>query len=137
MRLSQLIMGALYIGAGTLHFFITRTYENIVPSYLPAHRELVLISGGAEILGGLGVLIPQTRRPAAWGLIALLVAVMPANITMVAEHARFPTVPLWAAWLRLPLQLPLIYWAWLYTNATPQNATLVAQLPISTRYTRK
>lgn len=116
MRLGRLIMGAFYIGAGTLHFLATRTYAGIVPSYLPAHREIVYISGAAEVLGGIGVLIPQTRRLAAWGLILLLVAVFPANVTMIAEHARFPTVPLWAAWLRLPLQLPLIYWAWLYTR---------------------
>lgn len=119
MRPARLLMGTLYIAAGTLHFVFTRTYANIVPTYLPAHRQLVLISGAAEILGGIGVLIPPTRRPAAWGLILLLIAVFPANLTMIADHGRFPTVPLWAAWLRLPLQLPLIYWAWLYTR--PQH----------------
>lgn len=116
MRTGRLIMGTLYIGAGTLHFIATRTYTGIMPSYLPAHRELVYLSGGAEILGGIGVLIRQTRQPAAWGIILLLVAVFPANITMITEHSRFPEVPFWAAWLRLPLQLPLIYWAWLYTR---------------------
>ncbi len=116
MRMGRLIMGTLYIAVGSLHFVLTRTYTRIVPSYLPAHRELVLISGAAEILGGIGVLLPATRRASAWGLVLLLIAVMPANVTMVAEHSRFPTVPLWAAWLRLPLQLPLIYWAWLYTR---------------------
>ncbi len=116
MRLGRLLMGALYIAAGSLHFIATRTYTGMMPSYLPAHRDLVLVSGAAEILGGIGVLLPQTRRPAAWGLILLLIAVFPANITMVAEHSRFPSVPLWAAWLRLPLQIPLIYWAWLYTR---------------------
>ncbi len=109
-------MGSLYIATGSLHFVFTRTYTGIMPSYLPAHRELVLLSGAAEILGGLGILLPPTRRPAAWGLILLLVAVFPANLTMITEHARFHAVPLWAAWLRLPLQLPLIYWAWLYTR---------------------
>lgn len=117
MRVGRLLMGLLYIGAGSMHFLATRTYASIVPSYLPAHRELVLVSGAAEILGGIGVLVPATRRPAAWGLILLLVAVFPANVTMITEHGRFPTVPLWAAWLRLPLQLPLIYWAWIYTRS--------------------
>ena len=125
MRLSRLIMGVLYIGAGTLHFVATRTYAGIVPSYLPAHRELVLISGAAEILGGIGVLTPWplVRRLAAWGIVLLLIAVMPANITMVSEHYRFHNVPIWAAWLRLPLQLPLICWAWIYTRQEPRAAT--------------
>lgn len=116
MRFGRAVMGVLYIAAGTLHFLATRTYAGIVPTYLPAHRELVYISGAAEILGGVGVLFPRTRRPAAWGLILLLIAVFPANVTMITEHDRFPAIPLWAAWLRLPLQLPLLYWAWLYTR---------------------
>lgn len=113
-------MGVLYIAAGSLHFLLTPTYMRIMPSYLPVHRELVFLSGAAEMLGGAGVLFPLTRRPAAWGLIALLIAVFPANITMITDHGRFPTVPLWAAWARLPLQLPLIYWAWLYTRDSPR-----------------
>ena len=121
MRLSRLVMGILYLGAGALHFVLTPAYMRIMPAYLPAHRELVLLSGTAEVLGGAGVLIPPTRRAAAWGLVALLFAVFPANLTMVTDHSRFPSVPLWAAWARLPLQLPLIYWAWLYTRTDPQN----------------
>ncbi len=113
---ARLLMAALYIVAGSLHFLIPRTYTAIVPAYLPAHRTLVYISGAAEILGGLGLLLPATQTYAAWGLIALLIAVFPANLTMITDHAHFPTIPLWAAWLRLPLQLPLIYWAWLYTR---------------------
>lgn len=116
MRVGRLLMGVLYLGAGSLHFLLTPTYMRIMPAYLPAHHELVLLSGAAEMLGGAGILIPATRRPAAWGLIALLVAVFPANLTMITDHERFPTVPLWAAWARLPLQLPLLYWAWLYTR---------------------
>lgn len=121
MKLGRLTIGVLYVGAGALHFALTDVYVRIVPSYLPARHLLVLLSGAAEFAGGLGILVPQTRqaqpgRAAAWGLIALLVAVFPANVTMITEHARFPTVPLWAAWLRLPLQLPLIWWAWQYTR---------------------
>jgi uncharacterized membrane protein len=83
----------------------------------------VLLSGAAEIAGGLGVLfpVPAVRRAAAWGLVALLIAVMPANVYMVTGHARFPGVPLWAVWARLPLQLPLIWWAWLYTRDRPRS----------------
>ena len=110
-------MAALYITAGAAHFFLTRTYESIMPDYLPAHHELVLISGAAEIAGGIGILIPQTRRFAAWGLVILLIAVMPANIWMAQHPERYPGIPLWVLWLRLPLQLPLIWWAWLYTRS--------------------
>jgi uncharacterized membrane protein len=111
-------MGGLYIAAGALHFILAPRYMAIMPSYLPVHRPLVLLSGVAEIAGGLGVLtpVPILRRSAAWGLIALLVAVMPANVYMVTAHAAFPGIPLWILWARLPLQLPLIYWAWLYTS---------------------
>jgi uncharacterized membrane protein len=63
MKPARLLMGALYIAAGVGHFIVTRVYMGIMPDYLPAHRELVLISGAAEIAGGLGVLIPATRRP--------------------------------------------------------------------------
>jgi uncharacterized membrane protein len=113
---ARLLMAALYIVAGALHFVLTPTYVRIMPAYLPDPVLLVRISGAAEILGGIGLLVPLTQTAAAWGIIALLIAVFPANLTMVLDHARFPTVPLWAAWLRLPLQLPLIYWAWLYTR---------------------
>jgi uncharacterized membrane protein len=111
-----LILAILFVVAGALHFIATPAYVKIVPTWLPDATLLVYISGLAEILGGLGLLYPPTRRAAAWGLILLLLAVFPANVTMVSDHARFPTVPLWAAWLRLPLQLPLIWWAWLYTR---------------------
>jgi len=112
-------MGALYVGAGALHFVLTRVYVGIMPDYLPAHRELVLISGAAEIAGGLGVLVPEAvgiRHAAAWGLVVLLVCVMPANVWMAQHPERYPGIPLWVIWLRLPLQVPLIWWAWRYTR---------------------
>jgi uncharacterized membrane protein len=114
----RLLMGAFYIGAGVLHFLITPRYIAIMPPYLPAHRMLVLVSGAAEIAGGLGILMPiaAVQRAAAWGLICLLVAVMPANINMVVNHADFPAIPIWVLWLRLPLQIPFIWWAWSYTR---------------------
>jgi uncharacterized membrane protein len=80
---------------------------------------LVYLSGAAEILGGLGLLITTTRHAAAWGLMALLIAVWPANIYMATAHMSFPGIvgQSWAQWLRVPLQIPLIYWAWMYTRA--------------------
>lgn len=102
--------------AGALHFVYTNSYIQIVPAWLPSPRVLVQISGAAEILGGLGLLLPQTRRAAAWGIVALLIAVLPANVNMALHHAQWPAIPAWALWTRVPMQLPLAWWAWLYTR---------------------
>jgi uncharacterized membrane protein len=85
----------------------------MMPAVLPAPWELVYISGIAEILGGLGLVLPATRRLAAWGLIALFIAVFPANLNMALHHLPLGTreVPSWALWARLPLQGVLIWWA--------------------------
>jgi uncharacterized membrane protein len=115
--LPRLILALIFIVAGTLHFLHPQSYARIIPPYLPAHLLLVHISGACEILGGLGLLFHPPIRPfAAWGLVALLIAVMPANIYMATDHAIYPTIPVWALYLRLPMQLPLIWWAWLYTR---------------------
>ena len=116
MRVGRLLMGTLYLVAGAGHFAATRIYMGIMPDYLPAHRELVLLSGAAEMAGGLGVLLQPTRRVSAWGLVLLLLAVMPANLWMAQHPERYPGIPVWLLWARLPLQLPLIWWAWLYTR---------------------
>jgi len=110
-------LALLFVTAGLFHFLIPQTYVAIMPSYLPAPLPLVYISGLCEILGGLGLLFnPPVRRWAAWGLVALLIAIFPANLNMAINHANFPAIPAWALWLRLPLQLPLISWSWLYTR---------------------
>lgn len=113
----RLLMGGLYLTAGVLHFLLTKRFVAIVPPRLPEPRALVLISGAAEIAGGLGILAPRPsiRRAAAWGIFCLLIAVFPANIYMATDPQRFPAIPAWVLWLRLPLQLPLLYWAWRYT----------------------
>ncbi len=119
---SRIVLGLLFLAAGSLHFVMPQFYVRIVPPYLPAHLQLVYISGFFEMLGGVGLLVPAeplgfpARKVAAWGLVALLIAVMPANIYMVTDHEKFATIPLWALWLRLPLQLPLMWWAWLYSR---------------------
>lgn len=113
----RIILALLFLTAGALHSLIPRTYAAIVPPYLPLHLALVYVSGFFEMLGGVGLLFnPPHRRLAAWGLIALLIAVLPANIDMAIRHENFPAIPLWALWLRVPMQLPLIWWACLYTR---------------------
>ena len=105
------ITGALFIAAGAMHFIRPAMYEKIIPPQLGHAPELVAISGIAEIAGGLGLLIPRTRRAAALGLIVLLVAVWPANIFMALEAGRFAAVaPAWVLWARVPLQIVLIWW---------------------------
>jgi len=113
MKVGRFVMGTLYLGAGVLHFVATSRYVAIMPPYLPAQRELVLISGAAEIAGGAGLLVPRTRFAAAIGLLALYVAVFPANVNMALHPiASFAWVPRWVLWARLPLQALLIAWAW-------------------------
>ena len=114
--IGRLLLAVLFLVAGSLHFFLPAAYLKIVPPSLPAHLAIVYVSGAAEIAGGLGILIPQTRRAAAWGLVIFLIVVMPANIWMAQHPERYPGIALWAIWLRLPLQLPLIWWAWRYTR---------------------
>jgi uncharacterized membrane protein len=114
--IGRTILASLFIISGSLHFLAPRAYLKIMPPSLPVPLTLVQISGAAEILGGLGLFLSSTRQAAAWGLVALLVAVLPANIYMIVDHTSFASFPLWALWLRLPLQLPLIYWAWYYTK---------------------
>jgi uncharacterized membrane protein len=116
--IGRVILAILFLLSGCLHFIAPQTYIKIVPPYLPAHLPIVYISGAAEILGGIGLLIPSTRQVAAWGIVILLIAILPANIYMATAHLPAPGVmgQSWAQWLRVPLQLPLIYWAWLYTR---------------------
>lgn len=116
MTAPRLLLALIFVLAGMLHFIATPVYMRIMPPFLPHPALLVEFSGVCEILGGLGLLIPSLRIPAAWGIVALLVAVMPANVYMAMDHAHWPRIPEWALWARLPLQLPLIYWAWVYTR---------------------
>jgi uncharacterized membrane protein len=111
---SRLLLAALFYFAGAMHFVAPTPYIAIVPPWLPNAPLLVIISGVCEILGGLGVLLPQTRRLAGWGLIALLVAVYPANIQMLQLAYANRGTTLWkvALWLRLPLQLMMLWWVW-------------------------
>ncbi|WP_128545770.1 DoxX family protein [Larkinella soli] len=112
--LSLYSIAAIYIVSGVLHFIRPGTYLRIMPPYIPYPALMVSLSGAAEIVLGIGLLFPATRSAAAWGLILLLIAVFPANLYM-ATSGRFPDIPQWILWARLPLQGVLIWWAWLYT----------------------
>ena len=121
-RAQPYLIGALFVAAGAVHFKNPAMYERIMPPYLPAHAQLVAISGACEILGGIGAALPQTRRPAGIGLIALLVAVFPANLYMATDAASFAAfAPAWALWARLPLQAFLIVWVYNATIRRPKG----------------
>lgn len=122
------VMGLFYVGAGVMHFVAPKVYTRIVPPAFPRPLGLVYLSGIAEIVLGTGVLLRRTRRRSAWGLIALLLAVFPANVHMATSDMVPDAVPGWAGgiargalWARLPLQGVLLLWAWWYTRLTPEN----------------
>lgn len=108
-------MGIIYILAGLNHFRQPRLYLKIIPDYLPNPNLLNKLSGLAEILLGALVCFLLTSNFAAWGIIALLIAVFPANIYMFQNEKAALGLPKWIRSLRLPLQLALIYWAFQYT----------------------
>jgi uncharacterized membrane protein len=99
--------------SGTVHLVRPGIYEPIMPSVVPAHREVILGSGVAELLCAAGLLSPRTRRPAGWASFALLLGVYPANLKMAADSLRSRDRRFTAAALaRLPLQVPMLRSAW-------------------------
>jgi uncharacterized membrane protein len=114
-RVTRWLLGGLFVVAGINHFVSTRFYVGIMPPYLPWHLELVYISGIAEVALGILLMVRRLAVRAAWGLIALLVAVFPANVHMAMHPEPYPSLPAAALWLRLPLQGLLIAWAYWYT----------------------
>jgi uncharacterized membrane protein len=115
---SRALLSALFISAGVNHFVNPRPYEAIVPPSLSGSKgPVVQISGVAEILGGVGVLLPFTRRASGAALILLLAAVFPANLHMAREPERFKRIPRWALLGRLPLQPLMMWWTWRATRA--------------------
>lgn len=115
LRNTSLYLQALfYISAGINHFRNERFYLKSMPDYLPFHRELVFLSGVAEIALGIGLLFEQSRCLAAWGIIVLLITVFPANLFMLTSN-KFSKIPRWFLWLRLPLQFVLMAWAYSFT----------------------
>ena len=111
-----IISSIFYVIVGIKHFIEPEYFLSIVPPYLPYHLELVYISGFFEIVGGIGVLIPRFRKIAGWGLVALLIAVYPANIYMAISPEAFPDIPIEMLYFRLALQFLFFYWAYSVTR---------------------
>tara|TARA_R110002111_G_scaffold217632_1_gene279967 strand:- start:122 stop:490 length:369 start_codon:yes stop_codon:yes gene_type:complete len=101
-----------FVAAGINHFRNPNFYAPMMPPYLPATKALIYISGFFEILGGIGVALPSLGKAAGWGLIALLIAVIPAHIHMLMNPESFDTVPFWVLIVRMPMQAVLIAWVW-------------------------
>lgn len=110
------ILALFFVLAGLNHFRNPDFYAKIMPPYLPWHLFLVYLSGFFEIALGVLLLIPRQGHIAAWGLIALLVAVFPANIHMAVNAELYPAISPAMLWVRLPLQGVLIAWAYWYTR---------------------
>lgn len=124
-RIFSVLLTLAMVLAGVSHFTMPATYVAIVPDYLPAPLALVYISGVAEILLGLALQIPGLRRLAGFGLIALFIAVLPANINQAVHNLQPPGLEMspTMVWVRLPMQLVLIAWAYWMTrpDQTPAN----------------
>ena len=104
-------LAANFVAIGVAHFVRPEPFVAIMPPYLPLHLELVYLSGLFEILGGLGLIVSPTRKYAAWGLIALLIAVYPANIHMLVNEVYIEGLPKskLMLWLRMPVQFVLMF----------------------------
>ncbi|MCB1023217.1 MAG: DoxX family membrane protein [Acidobacteria bacterium] len=110
------ILGIAFVLAGSNHFINSEFYLGIMPPYLPWHLFLVYLSGAFEVLLGVLLLIKRFQKLAAWGLIALLLAVFPANIYMAMNPERFKDISPLLLFLRLPIQFLIIAWAYWYTR---------------------
>lgn len=117
-KISVLALGLGFVGIGTLHFVRPEPFEAIVPSFLPWARAIVYLSGVAEVALGVAVLVPRTRRLAAWGLVALLIAVYPANLYHAFGDVQLESMQASVLYhvIRLPMQFVLIAWAWWHTR---------------------
>ena len=114
-KVNLAIFCLFYVSAGINHFWHPQGYIDLIPPYLPAHGFINLLSGFLEIAGGILMMIPSTRKLAAVLLIGLLIAFIPAHIYLVQKHGCVSVhlcIPEWIAWIRFPIQILLIWWAW-------------------------
>ena len=113
-RVSLIAQASLYVLGGINHFWHTGFYVHIMPDHYAHPEALVLASGVAEILGGIGLLVPATRRFSAAGLVLMLIVYFDVHLFMLTHAGRFPEIPVWILWARIPLQFALIGWAGMY-----------------------
>src|ERR1700679_1108986 len=113
-HVSLIAQALLYVLGGINHFWHPGFYVHIMPDHYAHPEALVGASGAAEILGGIGLLVPATRRVSAAGIILMLIVFLDVHQFMLTHHRRFPEVPLWLLWSRIPLQFALIAWASIY-----------------------
>ncbi len=121
-RISLIGLSLFFCGAGVLHFVRPEIFLAIVPPWVPGDPLTVVhVSGICEALGGLGLLLPATRRLAAWGLVLLLIAIFPANLYHALNNVPVEgkTAPLVYHVIRLPLQAVFVWWAWSNTRPWP------------------
>lgn len=111
-RVARWLLVVGFVVQGINHFIADEFLIRMIPPWLPWPALLVYASGIAEIGLGLAVIRPQTRRVAGWGLLALLVAVFPANLQMALHPEQWPHIPAWVLWARLPLQPLFMLWVW-------------------------
>ena len=119
---SLYLLAIFLMAAGVMHFVKPDFYIKIMPDYLPWHRELVYLSGVCEMACGLGLLVPRLRHAAAWGTIALMIAIFPANIHVYQHQELIPEASPTMHLLRLPLQAVFILWAWWHTSDSPRTS---------------
>ncbi|MBI3500796.1 MAG: DoxX family protein [Bacteroidetes bacterium] len=110
------IMITGYVIAGILHFVFPKAYKRIMPPWIPFHYMMIYFSGVCEIVFALLLIPEMTRTIGAWFLIAMLVAIFPANIQMMTDFRKRKSNYFWLTLLRLPLQPVLIWWAWSYVK---------------------
>jgi len=124
MRLSRSLLAAFFAFTGAMHFLRPRFFEAIVPPAIEEQKkEVVAISGAAEVAGAALILAPASRRLGRWWLLALLLAVFPANVHMAVNPEQIKGLdmrkfPRWALWARLPLQPLAMIWVWRATRAS-------------------
>ena len=111
----QYVLALLFILGGVNHFRKPKLYKRITPSYLPSHNSLVLLSGILEMIFGLMLITQESQQIGAWGIFGLLVLFIPVHIFMLQNEKASLKLPKWLLIIRLPLQIGLMYWAFLYT----------------------